>query len=65
MSSQPEDQFISIVFSDGDIEGWAEVTGVPFEVARERAHGWAKAVTDSTVQSINEQMLSIVEFDQP
>jgi hypothetical protein len=56
---------IQIRFYDGDVTSIAEMLDVPEQVARDRVASWATAISDTAVESINEQLESVIKYNQP
>lgn len=58
-------EYIRIIFTDEDIASIAEATGVPLDVAQERAVDWGKHIESTATGICSEQLASCIVNNQP
>lgn len=56
---------IEITISEEDVRAVADANGISFEVAMERAEGWAKSIEDTATSLCNEQLSSVIRTNEP
>lgn len=58
-------EIIKILFTNEDVRAFAESANIDFDTAMERAENWAKHIAETATQLVNEQLESVIKFDQP
>jgi hypothetical protein len=64
MTTEPR-KLIHITITDEDVRSIAEEAGIPDDVALARASAWSASIEDTASALINEQLVSVIESDQP
>lgn len=61
----PNNELIRVVFTTEDVKSLASELEVDEETAINRVLDWKKSLEENAVSSMNEQLASIIEHDQP